>query len=342
MIASTAIDIWEAKRVRPIIRYEDDLAPFRFPSSSQIDAASGIVSYSYPYDCDCALKLINPMKTPWHPTKGQDFGPTFTYIGFFWDIAGCHMSLPEMKHLKFLRRIWAFVKDFSRNSCKAISPMKLHGSLCHITFIHPLGHSYPPALSTFVASFDSNDHAGCHPPPSVFTVLKWWELTLSILNTHCDIIAHGPLLDCLLFVDASTEWGIGILLEACWDAWRGKGDWKSPTRHIGWLECVALELLIYTIEEWGWHNCNLLVHSDNQGIIGAFDKGRSCNHEINLSIRRSHLILVVRNITLKLLNVPSAQNPAEPISRGTLGPTVSRLPSNNYFPKALLAFFAHA
>jgi hypothetical protein len=53
------------------------------------------------------------------------------------------------------------------------------------------------------------------------------------------------------------------------------GEWRLRARHIGWLEGLALELLIYIIEERGLQDVHLLVHSDNKGVIGAFDKGRS-------------------------------------------------------------------
>ncbi|KAF7345768.1 Reverse transcriptase ribonuclease h [Mycena venus] len=312
-----------------------------FLHTYSIDPASGTISYTYPYDRLDALRRINPTNTPWHPTKGQDFGYTFTYIGFFWDIAARCVSLSENKRLKFLGHVRAFVTDFGANRCKATHVMKLHGSLCHITFVHRLGRSYLTALSSFVASFEGNNHVARYPPPSVFTVLKWWDATLSVPNTSRAIIPRGPLIDRHLFVDASTDWGIGILLEGHWDAWRGKGGWKSASRHIGWLECVTVELLIYAIEERGWHDCYLLVHSDNQGVIGAFDKGRSRNHEMNLSIRRSHYVPAARNITLELLYIPSAENPADPISRGDVGAVVSRLPPNNSFPDDLLPYFEH-
>jgi hypothetical protein len=56
------------------------------------------------------------------------------------------------------------------------------------------------------------------------------------------------------------------------------------------------------------------------GVIGAFDKGRSCNADINLLIRRSALILAAHNITLDLTYIESARNLADPISRGLLSP----------------------
>jgi hypothetical protein len=49
-------------------------------------------------------------------------------------------------------------------------------------------------------------------------------------------------------VDASTDWGIGILLGGKWDVEHGIGVQKSHSHQIGWFERIALELLLYAIE----------------------------------------------------------------------------------------------
>jgi hypothetical protein len=126
-----------------------------------------------------------------------------------------------------------------------------------------------------------------------------------------------------------------------WDAWKGVGTWSSREHHIGWLEAVALEVIIYAIKERGLSNSHLLVHSDNQGVIGAFDKGCSRNDAINLSIRRSCLVLASRNLTLDLRPIESDKNPADPISRGVLGSRSSRLHSSFSLPDDLATYFHH-
>jgi hypothetical protein len=264
-----------------------------------------------------------------------------TYIGFVWDIANKRVSLAEKKRLKFLGRVRAFLVDYASSRCKMLEVMKLHGSLCHVTFVHPLGRSYLPALSSFVATFLNDTFAARYPPPSVFSSLRWWESALSDPSAYRSIVARGPLADHNMFVDASTAWGIGIAIGGGWDAWRGNGDWNSGSRHIGWLESVALELLIYAIEERAYHDVYLRVHSDNMGVIGAFDKGRSRNHDMNMCVRRAHYVLAARNITLDITYIPSADNPADPISRGTLGSHKNRHKTCFTLPPDLAPFFTH-
>jgi hypothetical protein len=178
--------------------------------------------------------------------------------------------------------------------------MKIHGTLCHITFVHQDGRSHLPAFSSFIADFNDNRFAKRWPPPAVYTELRWWLKKLSKPGLARSLISHGPVVDLNLFVDASTSWGICISANGRWDAWRLRGNWRSKTRHIGWLEGVALEFLIYAIEQEKWHDVHLRVHSDNMGVISAFDKGRSRNADVNLSICRSALVLATHNITLDL------------------------------------------
>ncbi|RDB16022.1 hypothetical protein Hypma_003463 [Hypsizygus marmoreus] len=96
-----------------------------------------------------------------------------------------------------------------------------------------------------------------------------------------------PTRDYNIWVDASTDWGIGLLWGGQWDAWRLLDGWRGPGRDIGWLEGVGIELAILATRAMGIHNADILIRSDNEGVIGAFTKGRSANFMTNLSIHRS-------------------------------------------------------
>jgi hypothetical protein len=222
-----------------------------------------------------------------------------------------------------------------------IDIMKLHGSLCHLVFVYQEGRIYLPSLSNFVASFSDNLYMECYPTSDVMRNVEWWEKALSGPGMIHRLFPLGPHIDQHLYVDASTAWGIGVLFDGRWDAWCCSGEWCSKARHIGWLEGLALELLIYIIEEQGLRDVHLLVHSDNKGVISAFDKGRSRNFKINLSIRRSASVLATRNITLHLTYIESACNPADPISHGKLGSSSSRIRSRFALPEDLLPFLIH-
>ena len=165
--------------------------------------------------------------------------------------------------------------------------------------------------------------------------LKWWLQVLDNSGFYRELLPRGPCQDMGLFVDASTSWGIGIVVSGRWAAFKLSDDWKIEGRDICWLETVAVEILIYILEAMGISNSTLLIHSDNQGTIGSLSKGRSRNFHINLSIRRLYAILASLFITPQLVYIASGNNPADPISRGELGSTESRITISFSLPDEL-------
>jgi len=339
MIGNAIVDIWISEGVTPILKYEDDLNCFRFPVQDGPFSNNGLC---YAYDRASMLSRISSLNVPWHPDKGDlVFSSTTTFLGLLWDLENHHVSLPEHKRLKFLNRVLTFITTFNRtpNCCLLKDVEKIHGSLCYIAFVHPEGRSRLPSLSNFAASFHGDEFTRRFPPPSIITDLKWWLNTLSTPGVFWQLIPWGPPLDIGIFVDASTSWGIGIIIEGRWLAFELAPDWKEPGKDICWLETLAVEFLVYILEVLGISNQRVLIHSDNQGTIGAMDKGRSGNHHINLSIHHTYTVLSSLMLVPEFIYVPSIDNPADPLSRGELGPQVSRLAFNLKLPAELCPFF---
>jgi hypothetical protein len=187
-------------------------------------------------------------------------------------------------------------------------------------------------FSSFIASFHKyrNPKIELHPPPCLITDASWWADQLLVPGFTRSLIPFGYLRDLDISVNASTDWGIGIIWGEGWDAWRGRDGWKGPWRDIGWLECLAL----LHLEAKGFRSCRIRVRSDNQGIIGLYYKleGRSRDVEINFSIRRFMSILDSLHILLVVEYIRSEDNPADPVSRGVLGPKESQLSPNYQAP----------
>ncbi len=285
--------------------------------------------------------LIAQINVPWHKEKWSDFNFSFTYIGFFWDIQAKSVALPETKCLKYLQHVHNFI-DFYQHDCTPLSQtLTLQGSLVHIAFVHLLGHSHLPSLFYFSSQFNGNKSSRRYPSKPLINNLRWWEDALSSPDISRSLKPYGPALVLEIFVNASTDWGIGIIVDGFWDAWCLIPSWKDQGQNIGWLEALAVELVIYTLEEHGIHDVSVTVHSDNQGVIGSFDKGWSCSISTNLAIQRSHIVLMDKNIHLSLVYMASAMNPADPISHGDLGPAGSRLCSSFSLPRELIPYIAH-
>ena len=127
--------------------------------------------------------------------------------------------------------------------CHLCDVKKIHGSLCHIAFVYLNGHSHLPSLSNFASTFHSDEFPMKYPPHSLITDLKWWLVKLSLWGIHRSLWPLGPLSDLGLYVDASTSWGIGIIIGAEWAAFQLSPSWKTEGQDICWLETVAIELL---------------------------------------------------------------------------------------------------
>jgi len=53
---------------------------------------------------------------------------------------------------------------------------------------------------------------------------------------------------------------------------------------ISWAEIVAMELAVLWLVSAGIHDARVIVHGNNMGVLGALNKGRSCNSARNLLI----------------------------------------------------------
>ena len=340
MIANAAVDIWIAEGIKPILKYEDDINVFRYPVKNG-PFKDGLFTYNY--DRSEALRRISSLTIPWHPKKGDPFfSSQTTFIGMYWDLNTRRVCLPESKRLKFLRRVETFISSFERSKCNLRDVERIHGSLCYISFIYREGRNRLPSLSNFAASFLGNEYIPRFPPRSLISDLRWWALQLQKPDFHRQLMPPGTPLDLGIYVDASTSWGIGILIQGKWLALQLSPTWKIPGRDICWLESIAVELLVYILEMRGIQETTVIIHSDSQGTIGSMDKGRCPNFHINLAIRRTYSVLCPNLITLSFSYIPSDQNPADPLSRGVLGPPQDKLNCLLTLPEELDDIFVNA
>jgi hypothetical protein len=338
MIGNAIIDIWVSEGIGPIAKYEDDVSVYRTPVPEGPFVDGG---FCYAYDKEDAASRISSLGIPWHKEKGDPcFLSAHVYIGFFWDLANHTVSLPLEKRLKFAERVRVFLLHHERKKCPLREVDKIHGSLCHVSFVYTEGRSHLPSLSNFAASFKGDERICRYPPKSMISDLKWWLKVLSDKPTFVHTLHPiGPLQDLGIYVDASTSWGIGILIGGRWAAFRLLDDWKIPGRDICWLESLAIEFTFYFLEAMQYSHVNLLIHSDSQGAIGAFGKGRCPNWHINLAVRRSFPILARTSIHSSFTYIESASNPADPISRGILPHADCKIDTHISIPDELAPLF---
>jgi hypothetical protein len=120
----------------------------------------------------------------------------------------------------------------------------------------------------------------------------------------------------MLFVDASSSWGIGLILNGKWLAWEFKRGWKSDGREIGWAEMVAVELAVRTLITTKITNRHIVVRSDNQGVVGALTAGRSHGTQQNAILREIVKLIQGHNLWISAIWVATHENPTDGPSRG--------------------------
>jgi hypothetical protein len=267
MVSNAITNLWEAKGFGPVLKYKDNFTVFRAPISGEDPSM-----WTYAYDEADTLLALALLRVPWKPSKQMDYAAEFASIGFWWDCPGRWVSLTDAKHGKFLAQIRSFIALFRCHQCSLYDIQVIHGMLCHITFVYPKGRSYLPALSNFAAAFKGNQWRKLQLGARVLGALQWWENVLTKPSFFQQLHLARQVKDLGIYVDASTEWGVGIILKGHWDAWTLRTGWCMPGRHM-WLESLAIELAVNTIECKGITDARLTLYSDSQAAISAFQKG---------------------------------------------------------------------
>lgn len=328
------VDIMRAYGIAPSEKWVDDLAQFRFPTG---EPRPGV--FEYAYDLSFVFDVTARLGVPWKLGKCSPYSYLLTYLGFAWDLERQSVALPEAKRLKYLAKAEGFLDRIASGPVLMKDAMAVNGTLSHVAFVYPHGRAYLTNLSRFISTFHS-EFAPRRPPPSVTFDLRWWISTLSVRGVARTLTPRGRPRDLGIWVDASTSWGVGIIIDGRWAGWRLVGGWHGESRDIGWAEMVAIELAACALECLGFADADFLLHSDNMGVVDAFLRGRSRNFQVNLSLRRTTLLSMALNLRILPEYVNTKLNLADPISRGELGDPALRLPAFS-LPEELLPFLSY-
>src|SRR5882724_11355707 len=151
---NACIEILCANDIGPMFKWVDDFVIFRSPSDHHATLTDCSYDYdtnhTYAYDLTCMMQITDPLSIPWHPIskKGQDFGLSFKYLSFLWNLADCSVSLPKEKQRKLVLKINLFISKpcVSRKDCAS-----LHRSLQHVSFIYCDTRNTLPSLTAFLS-----------------------------------------------------------------------------------------------------------------------------------------------------------------------------------------------
>lgn len=329
-VADAFVAIVKARGAQQVLKWVDDIIFFRYPSSSQLP-------YSYSYDSSLVFNTASSLGLPWSLPKFADFADSFTYLGFLWNIPSRTVEIPAAKKKKFSDRciLW-----FSGQRKTLREAQQLLGSLNHCCLVLRPACTRLHSLRTFTCRFPPNcsEFLSMPVPPNLQTDIRWWVDQFSSPFLGTKISTPPPVLDLPIFVDASTSWGIGIQINSKWAAWRFLDNALKDGRGIGWAEMVAVELAVSLLCSVHPRSSHFLIHSDNQGVIGAINSCFSRGASQNSSLSRLSTTLLNHESFLSTTYITSALNPADPLSRGILPPFRSRLKTGLTLPLELLPF----
>ena len=203
----------------------------------------------------------------------------------------------------------------------------MHGKLVHAALIFPEGQPYLVNIEVMLSIFDNRPFLPRTPPRGTTDNLNWWTHRLDKPAPPSPIPSPQPIVELNAFSDASSSTGISILLDSRWRAWYLRPNWNWGRRDIGWAERVGFELLVCAILHAGASDIHFKIFGDNMGVVDGWHKGRSRNKPTNDAFKRIHSALARARCTAHAHYIPSASNPANPISRGIYPPLHLLIPS---------------
>lgn len=220
-VADAMVKILMSRGIEAVIKWVDDFVFLRYSSGTWVDGA-----HKYSYSSDLIWKIAEELGWPWAPSKFVDFSTAFMYIGFWWDLAAKRVELPGKKKEKYLEHI----SDWTSGSLhSAKDTEKIIGILNHVCLVVPEGRSRMVALYKFQGGFRAgrSEEVRHKVSAGVSEDISWWRRRLQDQFVGIDIIRPPTPADTSLFVDASTGWGIGLILDGRWLAWQLKEGWNS-------------------------------------------------------------------------------------------------------------------
>ena len=342
--------IYIHKGVDKLLRWSDDFTFFRFPAvcflflnslplqltppPSQSPSSSG--PWQYCYDDSLIFNVAHDLGWPWAPSKHIPFAFVFPYLGFEWDLSNKTVAIPPKKRTKYLARLdsWSAGSSVSLKECQSVI-----GCLQHCTLVLSDGRSHLPSFYRFCSSFKDplNNFIRHRIPSACLADIVWWrsQLTADWCGTQIST-PPDPLLN-LIFVDTSTSFGISLVVDNHWLAWKLRDGWHNKDCDIGWAEMVTVDLSLCTVIHTSFQNCHLILHSDHQGVVKALKAGRSHNSSQNFILRHIISNFYMHNIWLSFKWVKSGDNISDKISH-SLFPSTARLDRPPPLPHYLKPF----
>lgn len=315
-VADMLAALYRAADFGPLQKWVDDFFVIRLPHHTWSESDF--------------MEFTTQLGVPWSTEKLRPFATIQRYIGFDWDLASKTVALPtdKLDNIILLINSWlAAGAKFSESEAHS-----LHGKLVHVSCIFRLIRPFLRSISTFASSFIS-PRARLRPPARVLADLPWILRLLHSLPPHVGLCDPTPI-DLGWWGDASTSFGIGLVIGHHWAAWRWAPGIRVGPRlqfDIGWAEAVAVEMGLRLASHLGllqgFTNRTFLVRSDNSGIVTVTRKGRSRSATTNTVLKHLYALQASLGVRLHTTYVTSETNIADALSRGDVAAFLANFPS---------------
>lgn len=248
-------------------------------------------------------------------TKYSEFADEQKFIGFLWNAKEKTVRLPAVKLLQRRQEIDQF---WTKLSWKKNELERINGKLNHLSLILPQLKAYLAANFRWLASWKTQPSRKA--PTEVLLDMAFWRDCLTDLAPSR--LIPDPIERCVGWVgDASSEYGIGVVIGKRWAQFRWLDGWKDPDnlpkRTIAWAETVAVRLGLLMMKKLMIMKGNTFsCLSDNTTTNGAVKNKRSRDYWVNEEWKTIQRTLLLWDTNIVTHYVKSADNEADRLSRG--------------------------
>lgn len=256
-------------------------------------------------------------------TKYADFSSEQKFIGFLWNVKDKTVSLPNKKLEQRRGELDTFLQreHFKKNEVE-----KFNGKLSHLTLIVPQLKAYLTESFKWVASWRSPGTR--RMPGLVREDLAYWRTCLKTLEPT-RLIPDYTIANVRWVGDASSSYGIGIIIGKSWGQFSWLPGWSDPPnqprRTIAWAETVAIRLgLLMLFKKTQVAGKCFSCLTDNTTTEGAARNRKSRDYWVNEEWKHVQTLLINHDCDVNLVRVISVDNSADKLSRGLDSSKVSQ------------------
>ncbi|POV95200.1 hypothetical protein PSHT_15787 [Puccinia striiformis] len=251
-----------------------------------------------------------------NPSKISPFKEEQKYIGFIWNGSKRTVRLPTEKKYERVQQLKAFLQPdtvFTFNQVEVLA-----GRLNHVSSLLPQLRCYLNAIYRWLYGWHNRRHPLPVPADAKEDIEMWFQTLLSYDETR---IIRSPSPTEIGWVgDASTGFGIGILVGSRWAQFQLTKEWRfgpGSDQDIGWLETVAVRLGLLVLAKLGaLPGKQFIVWTDNTTTENLIKKRKSKHSHANKEWKTIQALLVKMQIDIVSKRVTSNSNAADALSRG--------------------------